>query len=146
MPNIWLEERGFQPVQYISLTQNSDTLLKKEIQKTIGSLSGGLTFSDFPEIREIRCFEAGSYAHNFGPLFPAVPCDTVYTEIINSVSEFEKTPGLSYYPNPIDQILNLTGDLSFFEFWGLAYIFSKIRNINVSLHNFELHNLLKPNI
>lgn len=107
---MWFNELGFQPTQFISVTNDlGETLTKKEILGACGSLFGGLTLEDNDRIGNIRCFEQDSLFNNFGPFWPAIPCDTVWTEIISDVHNSLESSNLILLPNPVDDIFTLQG-------------------------------------
>jgi len=103
----WFSDRGFQPLQHVSIVYEGDTLATKSILKNCGPIFGGLTFEDHPLIGKIRCFEQGDFYHNFGPIWPFVPCDTMWTDIIDNVVEFEFIPDIYVFPNPTQEEINL---------------------------------------
>ena len=146
---LWFGDRGFQQLQHISLiTDENDTIARKQILNTCGFIFGGLTFEDHSKIGEIRCFEQDTFQHNFGPLFPFIECDTTWTEIINSVYDDGDIGMVKIYPNPTLENIIVSGLKEDVEF--AVYTlegkktqngYTKNGNINLSQSGFYILNL-----
>jgi len=131
----WIEGWGIRSIQKISISDNGSIEgdMKYDIIEYIGRKTGGLRLNlgyglcDFFQgtIGDIRCFEKGGtdiFANFRGNTYYRPPCDTVWTEIINSTENIEIGQSIIVHPNPVTHTL-------------------KLGNIDSTIKNYQLLNL-----